>query len=164
MSRGTTIVVLTLVGAVIAVGAITVGLSTVAKPRTAPAVASAVPATPENAGDVKFNDGGSVQVQVTLDRKATTNGSVVLQVSLNTHSVELGQYDLAKLSHLTLEPGGPLTEATWKPDANSGHHVGGTLTFSDPGGLYAKAKELTLEIRDLAGVPARTLQWQVAGQ
>lgn len=132
----------------------------------APAAQSsaAAPAKPAPADDVQVNDGGSVRVEVTLDRTASTNGAVVLRITMDTHAVDLRKHDPAKLGRLAMEPGGPLTEGTWKPEATSSHRVSGTLTFSDPAGLYARAGVLTLEIRDLSSVPSRTFRWQVAGQ
>lgn len=83
---------------------------------------------------------------------------------MDTHSADLGQFNLAKLSRLTLDPGGTLPPTAWIPSGDTGgHHVGGTLSFDDPAGLTAKARSITLVIEGVAGSD-RSFTWPGAGK
>lgn len=156
------IIALSILGALLAAAAIAVGL-TAMKRAPQPTSISSSPA-PSAPGDARtqMSDGGGVQVQVTFDPKQAAGGAVVFQVSMNTHSVELSQFDLGKLAELTLDPGGVLAGATWQPEGNGGgHHVSGYLTVKDPQGLLARAKTVRLQLRDVAGEASRQFQWSV---
>ena len=79
---------------------------------------------------------------------------VLLHVKMNTHSIDLSKYDLAKIS--TLDDGDgpePAIEAVTISDDQ--HHAESVLVFKRPG----KASTATLTVRDIAGVPERTLRW-----
>jgi len=79
---------------------------------------------------------------------------LLLHVTMNTHSVNLSEYDLAKLS--TLEAGGdpePAIESVTISDDQ--HHAEAVLVFSRP----AETTTATLTVRDIGGVPERTLRW-----
>ncbi|TAK59799.1 MAG: hypothetical protein EPO22_09835 [Dehalococcoidia bacterium] len=79
---------------------------------------------------------------------------VLLHVKMNTHSVDLSKYDLAKIS--TLDGGGgpePAIESVTISDDQ--HHAEAVLIFKRP----AKASTATLIVREIGGVPERTLRW-----
>lgn len=81
---------------------------------------------------------------------------VVFAVSLNTHSVELGQ-DLAKVSTLTDDLGNKYAPSAWKGSPPGGHHRSGTLAFP---ALNPKASKVTLVISGIGGVN-RSFTWKV---
>lgn len=109
----------------------------------------------------QMSDGGGVQIAaVPLE-----GNELAFQVSLSTHSVELGGYDLARLSRVTVDAGSPMTEATWTPEGpTGGHHVSGVLTFRAPNGQMETAKQIELEIADVANVKARKFLWTAGGK
>ena len=150
---------LLIIGAVVAVGAVALGLTTISRPKTpATTLTSTVAASSPEA---QLSDAGGLQVEVTLNRSASTKDSLQFDVSMNTHSVELGQFDLAKLSQVILEPGGTLTDFTWQPNGTgSGHHVQGKLVLRDARGLLASAKSITLEIKGAPEPEVRRFQWK----
>ncbi len=79
---------------------------------------------------------------------------VLLHVKMNTHSVNLSKYDLAKLSTLDAGDGSePAIESVTISDDQ--HHAESVLLFKRP----AKASTATLVVRDVGGVPERTLRW-----
>ena len=81
------------------------------------------------------------------------------RVVLDTHSVDLDGFDLAQLARVRLNGGVWVAPTKW--DAPSGgHHRVGMLTFGslDPQ-LFASARLIELEVRDVA-VPARLLRWE----
>lgn len=150
------------VSALIAVGAFIVGLRTLSRPTPAESTAPVLSTSENSPSDsTQLSDGGGVQVQVTFERSAQSGQTVVFQVSMNTHSVELGNFDLTKLTQVRLEPGATLNDISWKPEGNgSGHHVSGKLTARDPQGLLASAKSITLEIWGVAGEEVRQFHWK----
>lgn len=79
------------------------------------------------------------------------------EVALNTHSVNLDSYDLKTLSVLRDDAG-----KEYKPlrvdNEGGGHHRRATLVFPK---LDPKAKHLELVIKDIAGVKARTFDWDI---
>ena len=132
------------------------------QPASASTLPSPAPAQAEQSPGTQLSDAGGVQVQASLVPPNGGEQVITIAVSLNTHSVELGQFDLAKLSRITLEPGGTLSGVTWTPKGSGGgHHVEGMLTVSDPNGLLKSAKSVALEISDLAAPDLRRFQWPV---
>jgi hypothetical protein len=83
--------------------------------------------------------------------------AVLIHVKLDTHSVDLGRYELAALAWL--DGGSGLKPAlSYEPISDEGHHREGVLVFGAPG----TERPATLIIRDLAGVPERRLVWSAA--
>jgi len=121
---------------------------------TAPAgttVASATSAT-------QVRDGGQVSVAVTWQGPAA---GAVFQVAMDTHSVDLDSLDLGRLATLKT-PAGELAPSGWDAP-KGGHHRTGTLTFAATtadGRPTIGAGPIELLIRDVAGVPERSFQWQ----
>ena len=87
----------------------------------------------------------------------------VFKVALDTHSVDLGGYDLRQLATLRVDQGPEIRATGW--DAPSGsHHRAGTVTFPATNAegrplMGPATRAIELVIRDLAGVPQRTFRW-----
>lgn len=116
--------------------------------------------TPAAAGAAQISEGGGVTVQVTWDGPST---GPVFRVVMNTHAVDLDQYDLRALAVLRTEQGTDMRPSAWDAP-KGGHHREGTLTFpaQGPDGKAVfgpDARGITLIIRDVAGVPERTFRW-----
>jgi len=160
MSKQLKILLVTVFGLLIA-GGVAFGLSKVLGATEAAGAAEAHSVILAK-GEPKTSDGGGVTIEVSFVPPTEAANALLFEVSLSTHSVELGEYDLEKLSQVTLQPGGALAEVEWKPQGpGEGHHVTGMLTVKDPKGLLAAAKMVGLELRDIAGVPVREFEWQV---
>lgn len=104
---------------------------------------------------------GAVKEDPTLGEMAalfepTTELGVL--VMFETHSGDLSQLDLVALSNLK-GPDGDHRAVRWVPESESGHHRSGMLVFERGSLDLAGAGDLTLTVRDVAGVPARTLTW-----
>jgi hypothetical protein len=160
----------------IAAGLLLSACSTAAAQAPKPLSAEAVPAELSQSANgsasqgaagskaTQSSSGGSVTINVTLDdpKDATT---LKFEVAMDTHSVELDGYDLAKLAILRNGQGQEVKPVKW--DASSGgHHRSGTLAFSAKDGsgkpiVGAGVKSLDLVIRDVAGVKERVLKWEV---
>ncbi len=81
------------------------------------------------------------------------------RVVLDTHSVDLDGFDLAQLARVRLNGGVWVAPTKWEAPAG-GHHRVGMLTFGslDPQ-LFASARLIELEVRDVA-VPSHLLRWE----
>lgn len=97
--------------------------------------------------------GGGVSVKVTY--LAQTEHESKFSVALDTHSVNLDNYDLKSLSVMRDDTG--LTMAPTGVEAKvSGHHREIILTFPRPS---TDRKWLEHVIKDIAGVKERTFRW-----
>ena len=81
------------------------------------------------------------------------------RIVLDTHSVDLDAFDLAQLARLRLDGGAWIAPTTWGAPSG-GHHRAGILSFGslDPR-LFASARLIELEVRDVA-VPSHLLRWE----
>ncbi len=105
---------------------------------------------------------GAVVVEIkplNLDNPADT---LLFEVSLNTHSVDLSM-DLAALATLTTDTGHTVEAAHWDAP-RGGHHVSGTLSFPatwDGAPLLEGASMLTLSIQNL-DASLRMFNWNLS--
>ncbi len=130
-------------------------------PTTAPTQA-ATQAGKSPAPDLARTDGqGAVEFAVTPLNLSAPGATLDFDVSMNTHSVDLG-WDLAAQSTLATDTGLKVPALSWP--VGSGHHYDGTLSFpatsADGKALLAGAKTLTLTIRD-TDVPERVFTWDL---
>ncbi|HEY82339.1 MAG TPA: hypothetical protein G4O01_03500 [Dehalococcoidia bacterium] len=110
-------------------------------------------------GAVQSNTGGAVTIDV--EWVSADDAQLVFQVAMNTHSVDLDQYDLGTLAILRDDAGGEYHPLSWD-SAPGGHHRRGTLIFPVPDSLrQGKAKHIEIIIRDVAGVEGRVLRWEL---
>lgn len=113
--------------------------------------------------EIQTSEEGQVTIKVTWQ---DPSAGPVFAVVMDTHSVNLDAYDLARLAVLRTDQGLEAQPIGW--DAPSGsHHREGTLSFPSTGpdgspviGPGTTAVELV--IRDVAGVPERILRWALA--
>jgi hypothetical protein len=132
-------------------------------PTSAPAAGAAATASPDTnvapaSSATQVRDGGQVSVAVTW--KGPEAGPL-FQVTMDTHSVNLDTLDLARLATLKT-PAGDLAPSGWDAP-KGGHHRAGTLMFAATtadGRPSIGAGPIELLIRDVAGVPERSFQWQ----
>ena len=110
-------------------------------------------------GLVQSDTGGSVTIDV--EWITAEDGLLIFDVSMNTHSVDLDEYDLGELAVLRDDTGNEYHPVSWD-SAPGGHHRKGTLTFPIPDSLsQEKAKYVEIVIRDVAGIKERVLQWEL---
>ena len=132
-------------------------------PPTAADTSLAAAAERVAAGGTQYSEGGRVTVGVFWDglvRREGTLLAVPFQVTLDTHSVNLDGYDLAKLAELSNDSGQTVPPASW--DARpGGHHRKGTLLFRVPADFVRAARFLQLTVRDVAGVRERQFRWEL---
>ena len=125
-------------------------------PNATPPLASAGASSP---GTTLTNEGGMVTVFATW---AGPTAGPVFKIVLDTHSVDLDTYDLAKLAVLRVD-GREVAATVWDAP-KGGHHRSGDLVFPTSGAdgaptIGASAKAVEIVVRDVAGVPERTFRW-----
>ncbi|MBI2851346.1 MAG: hypothetical protein HYX80_09995 [Chloroflexi bacterium] len=105
------------------------------------------------------NDGGSVTIALTW--QGEKGNSLVFNVAMDTHSVDLDQYDLGKLAILRDDNAKEYRPTSWQARPG-GHHRTGTLTFPLPDSLsQGQTKSAEIVIRDVSGIQERVLRWEL---
>jgi Spy/CpxP family protein refolding chaperone len=109
---------------------------------------------------------GGVTVSATLltPDKPRPDGTLAVQVKLDTHAVDLDAYALEKLAVLRDSQGRQVPALGLESPSGSGHHREGVLSFpaTDASGrplLGPEAKAVILMLRGIGGVPERVFQW-----
>ncbi|MBI2859370.1 MAG: hypothetical protein HYX90_09865 [Chloroflexi bacterium] len=106
----------------------------------------------------------AVAGQVTIVAERTErDGQQVFMITLDTHSVDLTRYDLARAAVLQDDRGNVFPAAAWVPSSDGGsHHMKGQLRFASPPTLAnSQTRYLRLVIKDVGGVVS-TLQWDLS--
>jgi hypothetical protein len=125
-------------------------------------------ATPTEAELTRTSQAEGITVAVTfmnpLLKPEEAAGQLVFKVALDTHTVDLSQFDLVKLAVLRTSEGISVTEGfTWEPESESGHHRRGLLKVADAvdeQSLITEETEwLELELKQV-GVPSRVFRWE----
>jgi hypothetical protein len=109
----------------------------------------------------RLDEQGAVVVEVTPLNLGTPADTLEFQVSMNTHSVDLGM-DLAVLSTLSTDSGASFQASKWDA-VPGGHHVSGTLIFpsmQDGQPILQGASKLTLTIANV-DAPTRIFEWEL---
>ena len=107
----------------------------------------------------RLDEQGMVTVEVTPLNLGMPGDSLVFEVSMNTHSVDLSM-DLAQLATLTTDTGLAIRASVWDAP-RGGHHVSGNLIFpASMNGLPVLdgASKISLEIREV-DASLRTFAW-----
>lgn len=158
------LILLVMLAAAAVVAILAVGLSALKpQPDDAPASASAAAPTPAT-GPTQVSEAGGVQVRATFDpRSDLSEDRLTFTISLDTHSVDLGQFDLSNQIRVILEPGGVLTDLSWQAEGG-GHHVGGKLMARAPASALATARSIRLELSGLAAEEPRKFEWRLGSK
>ncbi|MCL4440051.1 MAG: hypothetical protein M1609_05545 [Firmicutes bacterium] len=110
----------------------------------------------------KSNDANNVTADVTFltpQGKASDN-KLTFRIRLNTHMVPLSSYDIAKSAAVSSPTGIAATGFSWKPESEQSHHRSGLLTVPNNGLWGPNTEWLSLELKNLAGMPSREFRWQ----
>lgn len=96
-------------------------------------------------------DPGSAQIDLTP--RGISNGRLEVDFAINTHSVDLSQYDLAKAT--ILEHDGRKIFPTAAPKLE-GHHSSGTLTFN----VGENLNNFKIIIKGVPDIEERVFEWR----
>ena len=92
------------------------------------------------------------QVSIDLTNKGYHNGQLHMDISMNTHSVDMSSLNLKEL--VTLDINGKSYKPIEVPTL-AGHHNSGTLVFE----VSEEPKSFTVTIKDVPDVPKRTFKF-----
>jgi hypothetical protein len=107
----------------------------------------------------RVNNEGAVKVSVVyLTPEKSPEKGVAFKLTLSTHSVDLDQYNIQKLSFVRVDGGVSLPSLKWVP-AGAGHHLQGTLRFAEE--LPAGNHRIELIVKGIDGVKERIFKWQL---
>jgi hypothetical protein len=114
----------------------------------------------QSPGATRTSEAGQVTVSLTW---SGDTADLAFGVVMDTHTVNLDQYDLVQLAALRTDAGTELRPTAWNA-ATGGHHREGTLTFAstDETGnptVTAETGGFEVAIRDVAGVNERIFRW-----
>ncbi len=106
---------------------------------------------------VRQDDQGAVKVSATyLMPKEEEGHNVSFQLTLDTHSVNLSEYDLEKISFIQFDEKEPVAGGVWA-STGSGHHFKGIITFNRQ--IPSGTQKIRLLIRGMDNVKERVLEW-----
>lgn len=120
-----------------------------------------IPALAVSKNDLtRTNEDGAVEVSVLYlnPLKTVENGVLVFEVKLNTHSVNLDQYQFAEIAYLQIDSNPPRESIGWFDAKGRGHHLSGVLKFG--GSFPESAKRMKLVIKGVDGVAERAFEWR----
>jgi hypothetical protein len=91
-------------------------------------------------------------------------GQLVFKIALETHTIDLSQFDLTKLAVLRTSEGVTVSEGfLWEPESESGHHRKGVLKVAEMGGgapiITKETQWLELELKGI-GMLSRVFRWE----
>ncbi len=151
-----------LVISILVVVALVAGCSSGFVPQREEAYPSSLPPSSSNVPTnelVQSNTGGSVTIDV--EWVVVDKAPLLFNVAMNTHSVDLDQYDLGELAVLRDDEGNEYQAISWDSTLG-GHHRQGTLAFPIPDSLsQGRVRYLEIVIRDVAGIQDRVLKWEL---
>ena len=110
------------------------------------------------------NRGGGVTVEAKYLGASAAGDAIRFEIKLDTHSVNLDQYDLKQLATLRNDLGVAVKPLTFEKKG-SGHHIQNILAFpaKDEAGKSVAGDGVTsleLVLFDIADVPQRVLRWE----
>jgi len=116
-----------------------------------------------NAGNelTRMDGQGTVTVEVTPVNLGMPGDTLIFEIALNTHSVDLSM-DLATLSTLTTDAGLVIQASLWDAP-RGGHHVSGKLIFPatrNGRSILEGATKFTLTIINV-DAPTRVFEWEL---
>lgn len=107
----------------------------------------------------RFNNEGAVKVTAEyLPPKKSKIEEISFRLVLDTHSVNLEQYDIQQLSSLIIDNGAPIEASKWQPTGAS-HHFNGVLSFSKE--LPSEEHTIKLIVKNIDNVEERVFEWQL---
>ena len=116
---------------------------------------SSNPVSQESAGMKTILTGSTEagDVSIELTPEEVKDGQLAVDISVNTHSVSLSDYDLKQIT--TLEYDAKIIFPSSAPSM-AGHHVSGQLTFD----VNREISAFTIRIRGIPSVEERVFSWE----
>jgi hypothetical protein len=116
----------------------------------------------------RSNSGGAISIDVTWLKPegASTSEALTFEVRMNTHSVDLDRYDMARLSRLESNRGPALEALEWANPGGGGHHRYGLLKFPAtlPDGspiIQPSTRFIEVVINEVGEIAERRFRWDL---
>ncbi|MCL7412749.1 MAG: hypothetical protein M8353_03910 [ANME-2 cluster archaeon] len=117
----------------------------------------------------RTNDEGAVTIALSYmdpSQSSEYGDEIAFDTTINTHSSDISQYQLDKLSYLVDSSGNKYTPSGWvESEGSGGHHRKGVLLFSesdDSGAeILSNGKYFEIIVKDVDGIPKRTFRWDI---
>lgn len=107
----------------------------------------------------RIDNQGAVNIFVTyLTPKQENDPNSTFRLTLNTHYVDLGKYDIEKASYIQFDDQKASNGGVWKFSGSS-HHYRGTITFKQP--VPEGTKTIRLLIKGVDGAEERVFEWKL---
>lgn len=137
--------------------------STLASSRQASQPSEEQQATPLSAGPTRINNSGEVTIEATLQSPLSPGTTrLSFSIDMNTHSIDLDQYDLKQVTFLRDNLKRTFRPSSWQSQSG-GHHRAGILTFEESTPIIEKdTSYVELVINNVAEVKERVLRWEVS--
>lgn len=104
----------------------------------------------------RIDSQGAVAVQVAVLPEMSLENELMFEIVMNTHSVDLNQYQLNKLAQLSFGTTVNTTgEFEWKPENEDSHHRIGYLKWKGTPSWDG----ITLVLKDIDNIPSRKFVW-----
>lgn len=105
----------------------------------------------------KTQSQGAVAVQATLISEKNSMNKLVFEIVMNTHTVDLQQYEISNLAEVSFGDKPNSKNFEWKPFSKDSHHMMGTLTWS--GEIKDDYENISLNLKTIDDMPSRVFTW-----
>jgi hypothetical protein len=107
----------------------------------------------------KINTDGAVVIKTTLMAEKSSKDQLVFEVVMNTHSVDLTQYDLTQLASISFGVDSNNSGVfEWDPANRDSHHMMGNLVWK--GTFDKNYKNISLNLNNIDGISLRNFTWE----
>jgi hypothetical protein len=107
----------------------------------------------------KTNSEGAVAIKTTLLAEKSSKDQLVFEVVMNTHSVDLTQYDLTQLASISFGVDSNNSGVfEWDSANRDSHHMMGNLVWK--GTLDNNYKTISLNLNNIDGISLRNFTWE----
>lgn len=113
---------------------------------------------------IRRSDGGGVTVDAVLLNATgkVQDDQLAFEIAFNTHSVPLEDYSVTKNAVIKTDDGVTADKGfTWESAGDATHHRSGVLKIKADAVIKSATKSVTLELRNLAGIPVREFKWDL---
>ncbi len=105
----------------------------------------------------RIDSQGAVGIEVTPLPEKSSSDELVFEIVMNTHSVDLLQYQLNELAELSFGATNTTAgEFEWELSSKDSHHLVGYLKWMGP----VMEDNVTLEIKNIDNIPSRVFEWE----
>lgn len=105
----------------------------------------------------KTDNQGEVTISVTPLLEKSDEENYVFLVEMNTHSVDLSEFDLDNLTEISIGQNEEVGTITWEPSTTESHHTEGYIKVN--GNWNSEFPFLELKLNNINGIKSRTFTW-----